>query len=312
MCGTVARMLSAVPQRSRTRLHACVTDQVRAFTWTELAEIASESAVRRLTASGGLIRVLPGVYAAPLHAESFHVRAHAALIWAGADAAISGLGALFLWGILDEPPDRIEIMVRHGWHKRAPGWLKARRATFPVDVQSLSGLVVVSAADAVIQGYSAVTSGQRAEVVYSAARRRLTTADALIAAMARTPRVRARKSLEQRVVGLLLGVESYLEERGHRDVFNTAEFAHLIWQHEVVIEGYRYRLDLYDPTTRTAIELDGGEHHGSTPDRQRDVNRDARLATIGILTLRFTYWDIVERPEWCREVVRDTLAARRR
>jgi very-short-patch-repair endonuclease len=112
------------------------------------------------------------------------------------------------------------------------------------------------------------------------------------------------------VAAIEAGAESYLEERALRQVFNTSEFDRLIRQHDVVIEGQAYRLDLYDDATRTAVELDSEEHHGRSPHRQRDVNRDVHLATIGIQTLRFTYRDITERPGWCRQMLRDGLRAR--
>jgi very-short-patch-repair endonuclease len=67
---------------------------------------------------------------------------------------------------------------------------------------------------------------------------------------------------------------------------------------------------MFDAATRTAVELDGAETHGMAVQRVRDARRDARLATVGILTLRFTYGDLASRASWCREIVRRTLATR--
>lgn len=291
-------------------LCALIQNQVRAFTWAELVALSSESKVRRAVASGELTRVVPGVYVAKTHAHSFHARAHAAILWAGSAAAINGVGALFLWGLVDKPPEHIEIAVPHGWHKRTPPWLKARRFASPIGRRPIGRLVVVDAAEAVVQGYGVAPPRARSEVVYRGTRSGLVTPAKLRTVLAQTPRVRSRRSLERRVSAAERGAESFLEEHALHTVFNTGEFAQLIRQHDVVVEGCLYRLDLYDEATRTAIELDSEEHHGRMPERQRDVNRDVHLATIGIQTLRFTYADITTRPKWCRAMVRNALAAR--
>ncbi len=105
------------------------------------------------------------------------------------------------------------------------------------------------------------------------------------------------------------GAQSYLEERAVYKVFNTAEFARFVRQHELVIEGNQFFLDMFDPATKTALELDGRDGH-LNEFRQKNITRDCWVATIGIQTLRFSYADLVERPEWCRAVVREVLQVR--
>lgn len=303
-------MAAPPPRSSRSPLRAFVAATARAFTHAELVALSSDASVSRAVASGELCRLLPGVYATSVHAQAFYTRADAALRWAGPDAAIAGCGALFLWGMLREPPDQVEIVVPQAFRRRGTEWLRIRRLTTPVPTRDAGPLVVVSPAHAVVHGYGRVAHRYRADVVYRAVRSHITTTREIQRAMAATAQVRARRSLERRLAAAERGAESYLEERALHKVFNTDEFARLICQHDVVIEGCAYRLDLYDDATRTAIELDSEEHHGRTPDRQRDVNRDAHLATIGIQTLRFTYRDIMERPGWCREMARSTMATR--
>ena len=78
----------------------------------------------------------------------------------------------------------------------------------------------------------------------------------------------------------------------------------------MIHEGELFRLDMYDSVTRTCIEADGKRYHSTPEQHQRDARRDAILATRGILTVRLTYDDICDRPEWCRMIVRQVLAAR--
>ena len=58
-----------------------------------------------------------------------------------------------------------------------------------------------------------------------------------------------------------------------------------------------------------AVEMDGAAWHGSRQQRERDIRRDALLATIGWQTLRFSYARMTASPEGCR--TRDPDGARR-
>ena len=123
------------------------------------------------------------------------------------------------------------------------------------------------------------------------------------------PRVKGRRNLERSVRAAAAGAQSYLEEKALYEVFNTAEFSRFVRQHEAVIEGNQFFLDMFDPLTKLALELDGRNGH-LDEFRQRNIARDCWVATIGIQTLRFSYWDLVERPAWCRQVVRETMRVR--
>ena len=130
--------------------------------------------------------------------------------------------------------------------------------------------------------------------------------------MANVPRVRRRRELAKAIAAASRGAESWLEQRSLEQVFNTSEFSRWLRQHDIRAGGQRFRLDMFDPVTCTAVELDGAAFHGEPAQRLRDVRRDTELARLGIVTLRLAYSDVVQRPEWCREVVRDAVAARER
>ena len=74
--------------------------------------------------------------------------------------------------------------------------------------------------------------------------------------------------------------------------------------------GRRCVVDTFHRESRTVIEFDGSRVHGSVVAKKRDNARDAALSTLGLLTLRIGYDDVMTRPAWCREVIRRTLAAR--
>ncbi|MDN4473415.1 endonuclease domain-containing protein [Demequina zhanjiangensis] len=172
------------------------------------------------------------------------------------------------------------------------------------------GFTVLDAADAIVAGYGSLEIGERAETFYRAVRSRIVSPESLADALERTPRVRNRRELMLRIAAAGAGVESYLEEHGLRRVFTEREFPQLHRQHRVRVGAAVYRTDMFDRATRTAVELDGAQFHGSARARMRDQQRDEALASIGVLTLRFSYRDIIDRPEWCKDTLRRVLEDR--
>ena len=54
----------------------------------------------------------------------------------------------------------------------------------------------------------------------------------------------------------------------------------------------KFILDFYAKSIRLAIEIDGGQHF-ETEHKNKDMNRDAYLATLGIHTLRFSNREVL-------------------
>jgi very-short-patch-repair endonuclease len=61
-----------------------------------------------------------------------------------------------------------------------------------------------------------------------------------------------------------------------------------------------------------AVELDGAAYHGEPGQRERDIRRDAAVATFGIQTVRFSHPRIFGDPDGVRAEVLAILAVRRR
>jgi len=80
----------------------------------------------------------------------------------------------------------------------------------------------------------------------------------------------------------------------------------------VRVAGRTYYLDVYAERERVAFELDGATAHGSPGQREADLRRDAALATMGILVVRFTHRRLVSETAAVRAEVIAILAARRR
>lgn len=238
------------------------------------------------------------------------MRSRAAVAWAGSGAALSGLAALAAWGFAPRPPEVIDVVVPAGAHRSGPEWLRVRSLSVPYQHHTWAPkTALVSPSLALILAYGTVPERDRAQLVYGAARARLVDAARLEHTLAGLPHVAARASLATRIARLEAGAESYLEERGMAKVFRGQAFDDLVFQHRLRVRGIPFRLDALHVPTLTAFELDGGTH--DEPDvRQRDVTRDGLIATLGYLTVRYTYNDVTSRPGWCRELAREVIATR--
>ncbi|SEJ52739.1 hypothetical protein [Demequina mangrovi] len=284
----------------------------RAFTFAELASMASARKARTAVVNGHAARVLPDAYVAGIHAESFAARADAALLWSGLNGALSGPAALYVWGFLAEPPEVIDLVMPHPLHHQIPRWLRIRRINWQPPLARLRAMTVVGASHAVVLGYGLLPARDRSTVVHAAIASGMTSVDQLLDTLAAVPRVPSRRALVRTLEAAELGAESHLEEHSARKVFNTGEFERFIRQHRVLAGGQTHRLDMFDPATLTNVELDSEAHHGNPDQRRRDLRRDARLATVGIQAVRLDYRDLMERPDWCRTLVRGVLVSRER
>lgn len=280
----------------------------RAFTLAELAELTSERTASAAAARGLVVKLVPGFYVAAAQQYSFTARASAAT--RSTDGALTAEGALYAHGALDRPPRQVSVWVRPGLKRVQPDWLTLTRAA-PVPTRTARGGVDVADPVAGILHLWATTGAERAVGPTLAALQRTTVTRTQLESAATAARaMRHARAFADTLAAFDEGAHSYLEHRGLRRVFTAAEFSRFIRQHFVVARGHPYWLDMYDPVTRTDVELDGGEHHAAGERREYDIRRDADLATLGIATVRLSYRSVMDQPEWCRGTVRAVLRAR--
>jgi hypothetical protein len=72
--------------------------------------------------------------------------------------------------------------------------------------------------------------------------------------------------------------------------------------------GWVGRVDFLHRPFPVISETDGREHHTSLLDRLADEERDRRLRAAGFTVLRFTWFDVVHRPDWTVASIRRALA----
>ena len=139
--------------------------------------------------------------------------------------------------------------------------------------------------------------------------RRITSTDLICDALARRPRVRWRADLMASLDDVADGARSVLERRYIAGVERRHGFPKARRQVRTVIDGQtRYVDNLYDKAS-LAVELDGSASH---PPEQRwaDSRRDNAHARLGIVTVRYNWADVTQRPCFVAAQVADLLQAR--
>ena len=308
------RTLRALPVcGAPSDLSTVLQDTWRCFSWSELTSIASDHAARRALSDGHVVRLAPNAYCGAMHARSFAARADAVASWLHGVAVLGGASSLYVARVIDEPPHLVDVTVKSSTSIASrPPWLRVTHASYALETAVIGGWTVAHPAMALCQAYGRLSVTERDTVVLRAFQTRRLSADDVRAALARMPRVKDRRALERVVRAFERGAESVLEMRALDEVFAGPEWSELVRQHDVTTRAGRFRLDAYHAATKTAFEFDGAAYHVDPTRWQRDRNRDAELAAVGIQVVRFTSHDLTAAPEWCRDIVRRVLRARRR
>ena len=74
-------------------------------------------------------------------------------------------------------------------------------------------------------------------------------------------------------------------------------------------DGWVGRVDLADLPRRIVVEADGATHL-EKHQLERDHARDGRLVVDGWIVLRFTWEQVMRRPEWVRRILARAIAQR--
>lgn len=297
-------------------------------TRTAAVQVVPEWTLERACRRGQLVRVLPEVFVAahllggrsvtePLVGRLDPALGNrAVLAWAGGRAALSHLSALAVWGLHRQAAGGLlHLSVPAGVGLRSrPGVAVHRRQGFlmrPPYVVRRQGMAVTRLERALVDSWPLLPPGERRAPVIRAVNNRLSTPQRLMSALEAAPKLADRGVFRTLLTQLAEGCRSPLEIWGHERVFTGPGMPLFRRQVPVRIGTRNVYLDLYAEIERVNIELDGATTHGDPRQREVDLRRDAQLAALGILVVRFTHRRLTREPEAVR---RETLAilARRR
>ncbi|GIJ23679.1 hypothetical protein Vlu01_43030 [Micromonospora lutea] len=289
-------------------------------------EVVPPWTLRRAYRNGWLRRVLPAVYvedsllAGPESASLLarvtpEVARRAALAYADGRAALSALTALDVYGLRPQPagePVYLDVPAGVGLRSRTNLVVRHRTgfAAGPPHVVVRRGVPVVRLEEALAHSWPLLPEESRIGPIVRAVNDRMTTASRLRSAIA--PKLTGRAALSALVDRLDVGCRSPLEIWGHDRVFTGPELPVLMRQVRVRVGKRTMYLDLFAEEERVNIELDGATSHGDPRQREIDLRRDALLATVGILVVRFSQRRLVREPDEVRRETSAILAGRRR
>ncbi|MDK3256769.1 DUF559 domain-containing protein [Blastococcus capsensis] len=292
-----------------------VTKAVGPDGWVAAEELfvrASPRTVGSWVADGKIIRLRPGVFALPSAARNWRTRIAAAL--EGREAVASHVTALALWELSPHPPGPVHLTVESGRSGRGSAGVRVHRAPGAFeDRRRVAGLAVTSAERSVVDTWGRPGLLERPAVraaAIEAVRQRLCSPRDLQVELARQPRLTGRAELA-RLVGLLAdGCRSELEVWGCLHVLRGPGMPAFVQQRPVSVGGRTFILDAAYEDVLLAVEMDGAAWHGSRSQRERDIQRDALLATVGWQTLRFSFDRLTRSPDGCRREILAVRAAR--
>ncbi|HEY2999310.1 MAG TPA: DUF559 domain-containing protein [Acidimicrobiales bacterium] len=299
--------LRPVTERSATQLGLVTGDQLAALG-------VSRQARRTLAARGALERLGATVWRLPGHPPSLHQALLAAVLEAGPDAAVSHMSACAWWRFAGIRPGAVEVSVPRPVQRgrRVNGLVHRARDLRPVDVDARGVVPVTTPARSLIDAAPRLTRAQIVDVLDGATRDGLIDLAHLRWRLDELRR-RGRPGIRRMLDALPADdeprrrEESWLERRLTRLIV-AAGLPAPRCQVRLRHSGGVARVDMCYERSRLVIETDGHGSHATRRGRQSDAERDARLGAAGYRVLRFTYDDVVGRPDHVVGIIRTYLA----
>jgi very-short-patch-repair endonuclease len=284
--------------------------------WATSADLLARISPRTLgswVAAGKLVRLRPGVFAVP---SAVGWRSHLAAALEGGEAVASHATALALWELIEHPAGPVHLTVDLTRSARGSAGVTIHRsAGVFAERRRVEGLAVTSVERTVVDSWGRPSPLRRADVraaALTAVRRRQCSIRELDFELTRRTRLPGRAELA-RLAGLLAdGCQSELEIWGCLNVLRATGMPPFVQQRPITVAGERFVLDAAYEDVLLAVEMDGAAWHGSRQQRERDIRRDALLATIGWQTMRFGFGRLTGAPDACRRDILAAYNARRR
>ncbi|WP_121161524.1 DUF559 domain-containing protein [Micromonospora pisi] len=296
-------------------------------------QVVSRQILDSAARSGRLRRVLPGVYvdAGLLDATGdlvtrdstdalgrldAELRRRAVIAYADGRGALSHLSALDVWGLCRQPgtePQHLSVPEHTGLRSRTGLVVHQRLGLVIASPQVLSrrGLPVTRIEQSLVDAWPLLPPVDRPAPLIRAVNDRLTTPRRVAAALRIAPKLAGCAELRRLIDLLAAGCRSALEIWGHDHVFTGRDLPPLQRQVRVQVARRTFYLDVYAERERVNFELDGAASHADPRQREIDLRRDAALATLGILVVRYAHRRLVRETAEVRREIRVILASRR-
>ena len=284
---------------------------------TDAVRLSGRSAVQRELSRGLLLRPFPRVLVTANRARDADTLMRAALIHTGPIAALSHVSALLAHGLpVSHSPLPVHVTVSASRRLRGNRHLRVHRRsafiTAPGATTERYGLTVVSVERAIVESWPDLPEHERRAPAIVAVSEGRTTAQRLLEEVLTLPRLTGRAQVLALIDVLGTGCRSVLEIWGYRQVLDDPRLPEATWQYPVRLAGRWIFLDVAYRRVLVNVELDGARYHFGRVERERDMRRDAALARLGWVTLRFSHDRLHEQPAQVREELLAVVATRER
>lgn len=265
----------------------------------------------RWIAQGRLFAVQPAVFRVNGAPDTWHQSVKAAQL--ASDGVVSHRSAAELWGLI-QPCGYVEVSVKPEHRPRLqPPAIAHRIIDLRPDLAAeREGMTLTDPVRTVIDLGLVMSKWAVGEALSRGITTKLFGVDdvkRLREALGRPGRNGTgvvRRILEER--SLSIGTEESMLEKRFGDLCRKWDLPLPVFQHEVWHDGrFIARVDAAYPESRLAIEVDGFAAHTSPDAFQRDRTRQNRLVALGWTVLRFTWDDVVKRPEMVAREITEAL-----
>ncbi|VEG50130.1 Protein of uncharacterised function (DUF559) [Mycolicibacterium chitae] len=257
----------------------------------------SKDAVHRRVRSGRWRPIARGVYFVDDRPFTDAARIRAAVWGHGSDAVASGLAAAWWHGLVPTAPELVDLTLPRTAHSRPHPGSRIRRRDLGVrDIVERRGLRVTSlqltavenrakVMDRALQGDAELTqlwaTHLRNKGRYGSPRARINLQAAGEGSRSKAERLVAQLLTSAQITGWIAN-------------FPVGPFV----------------VDFAFPDSKLVIEIDGFAFHSGVDDFVKDRNRQNYLVLHRWKVLRFTWWDLIERPERVIAEIRRAISVR--
>ncbi len=235
------------------------------------------------------------------HRFTDEVRVRAAWLWAGPDAAVTGLTAAYWHGMRDRPPEDVELTVPASAKPRPqPGVRVRRRDLHPADLDPVRDVVVAAKPFAALE--TAVTLLEGSTFLDRALQKHVSF-PALYRSFCRNMG-RDGSSAAGRLITAAADRADSAAERLLVKLLRQAGIGGWVLGHPFG----PYRIDLAFPARKVAIEVDGWAWHVDAERFRTDRRKGNAITRATWDLLRFTWHDLDGRPAQTVRETTETLA----
>lgn len=291
----------------RTTVAAIATRQDGLITLEQARQAGlSDHTVRGLRERKEWVPVLPRVYRVVESRETTSSRIRAVSLWASQPSCLSGISAAQWWGLVEAPLAAVEITVPRTRRLRPPpGIVVKRRFIPPEDRTELRGVALTGLALSSLHGAAALGVGGAA-MLDRALQRRVSFA------AVRAAHYRNLGCYGSHQAGLLLTAAgdraSAQSERLFIRLMKDAGVTGWQVNRRLELGAISAEVDFRFSKERLVVEIDGWAWHHQHDRFQNDRTKQNALSIAKWKVLRFTWFDLTERPRQVVEEVRLALS----